>query len=290
MFTCPQPPESGMMMTSRFLTLILALTLAGCAATAAHRLADNLSDAMLNQDDPDTVRAGAPAYLLLLDSLIADSPDDTKLLIAGARLYGAYAGALVSDPIRARRLSVRSRDYARRALCVTEPAVCENEAAPFEQFASAVDGVDTSHIEPMYVLGISWAGWIRAHMEDWNAVAQLPRVDYLLQRVVDLQPDYDRGRAQLYLGVLRSQIPPALGGQPEAGRLHFERAIAFSNGRDLIVKVEFARYYARLMFDQLLHDRLLHEVLEAPAREPGLTLSNTIAKQQAEMLLSDDYF
>ena len=108
--------------------------------------------------------------------------------------------------------------------------------------------------------------------------------------MVDLQPDYDRGRAQLYLGVLRSRVSPALGGQPEAGRLHFERAIAFSNGRDLIVKVEFARNYARLMFNQTLHDRLLREVLEAPAREPGLTLSNTIAKQQAEMLLSDDYF
>ena len=277
-------------MTSRFLVLILALALSGCAATAAHRLADNLSGAMLNQDDPDTVRAGAPAYLLLLDSLIADNPDDPKLLISGARLYGAYAGALVSDPTRAQRLSGRSRDYARRALCVSEPAVCENEAAPFEQFASAVDGIDASHIEAMYVLGVSWAGWIRANREDWNAVAQLPRVDYLLQRVVELQPDYDRGRAQLYLGVLRSQVPPALGGQPETGRLHFERAIAFSNGRDLRVKVEFARYYARLMFNQTLHDRLLREVLEAPAREPGLTLSNTIAKQQAEILLSDDYF
>lgn len=277
-------------MTSRFLVLIIALALSGCASTAAHRLADNLSVAMLNQDDPDTVRAGAPAYLLLLDSLIAENPNDPKLLIAGARLYGAYAGALVSDPIRAQRLSGRSRDYARRALCASEPAVCENEAAAFEQFSSAVDGIDSSRIEAMYVLGASWAGWIRAHKEDWNAVAQLSRVDYLLQRVVVLQPDYDRGRAQLYLGVLRSQMPPALGGHPEAGRLHFEQAIAFSNGRDLIVKVEFARYYARLMFDQTLHDRLLHEVLEAPTREPGLTLSNTIAKQQAEMLLSDDYF
>ena len=279
-----------MKLISRFLVLLLALALTGCAATAAHRLADNLSVAMLNQDDPDTVRAGAPAYLLLLDSLIADSPDDPKLLISGARLYGAYAGALVSDPIRAQRLSGRSRDYASRALCATEPAICENEAAPFGQFASAVDDIDASHIEAMYVLGISWAGWIQAHQEDWNAVAQLPRVDYLLQRVVDLQPDYDRGRAQLYLGVLRSRVPPALGGQPEAGRLHFEQAIAFSDGRDLIVKVEFARYYARLIFNQTLHDRLLREVLEAPAREPGLTLSNTIAKQQAEMLLSDDYF
>ena len=41
-----------------------------------------------------------------------------------------------------------------------------------------------------------------------------------------------------------------------------------------------------------MHDRLLREVLEADPREPGLTLSNTLARQQARQLLatSEDYF
>lgn len=67
---------------------------------ATDRLAANLSNAMLNQTDPEIVRSGAPAYLLLLDSLIEEDPDDQSLLYAGARLYSAYAGGLVTDPNR----------------------------------------------------------------------------------------------------------------------------------------------------------------------------------------------
>jgi len=46
-----------------------------------------------------------------------------------------------------------------------------------------------------------------------------------------------------------------------------------------MVKVEYARRYARLVFDRPLHDRLLNEVLQAPASEPGLTLNNTLAQR-----------
>ena len=38
------------------------------------------------------------------------------------------------------------------------------------------------------------------------------------------------------------------------------------------VKVEFARTYARLVYDRELHDRLLEDVLAADPDVPGLTL------------------
>ena len=46
------------------------------------------------------------------------------------------------------------------------------------------------------------------------------------------------------------------------------------------------------MFDRELHDRLLNEVLAAPAEAPRLTLQNTFAKQRARALLdsADQYF
>ena len=56
--------------------------------------------------------------------------------------------------------------------------------------------------------------------------------------------------------------------------------------RHLMVKVLQARYYARLVFDRPLHDRLLREVLAADPQAPGLTLSNTLARQQARGLLA----
>ena len=71
---------------------------AGCTGFANQKLAENLSNAMLNQNDPETVRAGAPAYLLLIDSLIQDNPDHRDLLIGGARVYSGFALGLVDDP------------------------------------------------------------------------------------------------------------------------------------------------------------------------------------------------
>ncbi|WP_428633686.1 TRAP transporter TatT component family protein [Sedimenticola sp.] len=257
---------------------------------ATERLAGNLASAMLNQDDPDTVRAGAPAYLLLLDGLIRQNPDDRALLVAGSRLYGAFATGLITEPKRVKRLTQRSREYAQTAFCARYATICEEASAPFDRFAETLDQIDPDDLPLLYAYATSWAGWIAARHDDWSALADLPKVEQLLERIIAQDPGYDHGRAQLYLGVMRSQLPPALGGKPETGRTHFELAITYSKGRDLIAKVEYAQHYARLMFDQPLHDRLLHEVLAAPAQEPDLTLSNILAKQQAEHLLKDEYF
>jgi hypothetical protein len=56
--------------------------------------------------------------------------------------------------------------------------------------------------------------------------------------------------------------------------------------------VEYARGYARLVYDRELHDRLLSEVLGSPVQAEGLTLFNTLAQQEARQLLesADDYF
>jgi hypothetical protein len=282
-----RPPLS---LSMRLLILLLGAGLSGCVSMATDRLASNLSQAMLNQTDPEIVRSGAPAYLLLLDSLIAQSPQDQGLLYAGARLYGAYAGGLVSDNQRQQKLTEKALDYARRGLCPETPELCQARGLAYEKFSLALAQVDEDELEGIYLYATSWAGWIQAHSEAWSAIADLPKAEAMLRWVTTRDPAYDNGRAQLYLGVIGSQVPPSLGGKPEVGRRHFEAAIAFSHSRDLMAKVEYARHYARLVFDKPLHDRLLNEVLEADPVADGLTLSNIMAQQQAAKLLQDDYF
>ena len=114
----------------------------------------------------------------------------------------------------------------------------------------------------------------------------------MIERVVALDPDYEQGTAQLYLGVLHTLLPPLQGGKPELGRSHFEAAIAASEGRNLLAKTYFAKHYARLMFDQALHHELLTEVVESDFDDPQFNLMNELAKQEARILLADeaDYF
>lgn len=272
------------------LILVLALTTTGCADIATRRMADNLSSAIVNHDDPATVRDGAPAFLLLVDSLIEGAPDSTDTLAAGSRLYSAYAGAFVIDAERRRRLTETALHYAERALCLEQTGICRAKSYPeFARFVQAVGPDDTGLL---YDYGAALAGWIQARQTDWTALAELPKVEAVMQRVLALDEGHDHGRAHLYLGVIDSRLPAALGGRPEEGRRHFERAMQLSGGRDLTVALEYARTYARTVFDRPLHDRLLKEVMAADPYAPGLTLANVLARQRAGELLAEsaDYF
>jgi hypothetical protein len=267
----------------------------GCSlliSNAVDKASDNLTTAILNQDDPETVRDGAPAYLLLMDSLVEGSPTDSDILQAAATLYSAYAAVFVTDGARAARLSDRALSYASRGLCAARKTGCGLAGLSFDGVTGRMDEFGREDVPPLYTFAVAWLVYIRAHADDWSAIADLPKVEAVLNRILALDEGYQRGSAHAFLGVLQTLRPPALGGEPEAARENFERAILISNGRDLAVKVEYARSYARLLYDRELHDRLLNEVLETDPHVPGLTLMNTLAQRDAAELLAsaDDYF
>ena len=287
-------------MKTRYPCLLLApaLMLASCASivrNASDSFSQNLGAAVLDSEDPATVRDGLPAYLLLLDSLVAGQVSgdagNAPVLLAAAKLNGAYAGNFTGDDkVRASRLSDKSFRYARTATCLRDAPLCKALDGDPEQFAAVVAA--DSNLELMYVLASSWAGYLQANSEEWAAIADLPKIQSLLERVVQLDANHDQGQAWVYLGVLNSLRPEAIGGKPELGRQAFEKAIAISGGRNLYAKTLFAEFYARLVFDQALHDRLLNEVMAADPRAPGLTLTNTLAQDRARKLLESgkDYF
>ena len=277
------------------LLLASVVLLSGCASIVGSLtggLASNLSTAILESDDPAMIRDGAPSFLILIDSLLAGSPDNAALLAQSAELHSAYAGAFVAEPQRAAQLHSKAKSQILRSTCLSLKDACELENRDFDAFSAWVQAQDEKSVAALYNLGSIWAGWIQANSADFTAIAQLARVKALIQRVAELEPEHGNGGAFLYLGVFETLLPPAMGGRPELGRQHFERALAISNERNLIVKVMLADQYGRLMFDRELHDRLLNEVMAAPATAPGLTLMNTVAKERAQQLLdsADDYF
>lgn len=293
----PPSKSIGLALISRpFLpafALVLLLQLSGCASvvsSAASGLADSLTGAILNSDDPETVAAAIPAYLLLIDGLVADNPEDPAMLRAAATLTSAFGGNFVEAPDRAARLQRRALSLALAAECAEDAEACDLRERDFDAFEAWV--ADNEDVGALFGLASAWASYVQSHSEDWNAVAELARVRVLLDRTLELDEGFEQGAAHIYLGVLDTLVPPALGGRPEDGRAHFERAIELSGGAHLTAKVLFAEQYARLVFDRELHDRLLAEVLAADPRAPDLTLANVLAQRDAEVLLAsaDDYF
>jgi len=282
--------------TNLLLSLLASAWLSsGCStlvSSVTQDFADDLSAAILNNDDLAMVRDGAPSYLLLIDSLVARSPEDPFMLQQSAKLHTAYAAVFVVDEERAKRLHAKARRQALAAACYGLRNACNLDQRPYREFAQWLEKQRKRNVSLLYDLAVSWAGWIQANSDDFNAIADLARVKALMLKAAELDPQYENGGVFLYLGVLETLFPPSMGGKPEVGRHYFERAIEASRGQNLMVKVMYAEQYARLVFDRDLHDRLLNEVLAAPAARDGLTLMNTVAKEQAQQLLdsADEYF
>lgn len=262
----------------------------GCSVSS--KMMGHLSDTIVNNDDPAMVEAGAPAYLLMIDSLISRDPEDKDLLTTAALLYTAYADVFVTDEDRAGKLAAKALNYAEKAICLSDRQACSLTQKPYDDFKSAVYSLDKKNLPALFSLGAAWSGWIMANTDDFNALADISRIEDIMKKVVQLDESYREGAAYLYLGTLATFLPPALGGRPEQGRAFFEKAIALSKGKNLMAKVMYARLYAKTVFDRTLHDRLLTEVLAADPVADGYTLMNTHARQQAKVLLNaaDDYF
>ncbi len=280
---------------SLIIFLSLGLILTSCSSmisSATNKMAKNLSTAITNNDDLATVKAGAPAYLLMLESFVEGDPEDSNMLIAAAKLFSTYAGVFVKDEQRAKRLTQKSLDFSLRANCLQIPDSCHLKKMKFPEFEKIIEQYNKEQIELLFTLGTSWAGWIQSRGGDWNAAADLPRITKIIQHVLILDDKYQSGQAHLYMGVLKTLLPPALGGKPKIGQKHFEKAIQISQGKNLMAKVIYAEKYARLVFDQKLHDELLNQVLKTEPRSRGFTLTNMLAHEQAKALLSSgkDYF
>ena len=282
--------------THRLMIVVAAIwQLHGCGSVqsmVSEDLARSLSAGIANQTDLELVKDGLPPYLLMLDGFITEDPENADLYMAGAKLYGAYASFIGADKLRGERLTDKAFDYSKQALCFTEQQWCGIEKQPFDVYQQFVRAVDKQDVGVLHTFAVSWVNYIDVHKSDWNAIADLPKVKATMLRIIELDEQYDGGSAHLYMAVLETLLPPALGGKPGVAKAHFEKVIELSSGQNLMAKVLYAERYARTVYNQELHDRLLKEVLAQDPVIKDLALSNVIAQQRARDLLktADEYF
>jgi len=279
------------------LILLLAISLAasGCSYIIDQQTsaaAEQLSATILDHEDPATVAAALPTLLIIMDSYARAKGASGDSQLSAARLYGAYAGAFVEDINRRKTLTSTAYSYARHGSCKNDPKWCGLEKLDQRAFSEFVKQLDKKEIDTVYAYAVAWLSYIEAHSDDWNAIADLPKPKQMFTFVTEQDERYDHAASYIYLGALALTIPPALGGKPEVGKAYFERAIELTNGGNLVAKLEYARRYARLVFDKELHHQLLTSVLASDPKREGLTLMNVWAQQQAQILLDDesDYF
>jgi len=260
---------------------------------AAATLLEGVARSSYKQPDLRMIQEGMPAYLMLMDGMIELWPDNEQLLIAAAQSYSSFASAFVEDQDKeyAKLLFAKGRQYAFRSL--EGRGFREPLQRPLDGFQEGLKNLGKKDVPYIFWSATCWASWIRLNLDSMEAVAELPRVELMMKRTLELDEGFYYGGPHLFMGIWFASRPKMAGGDLTKSQGHFLKALDLGHGKFLMAYVYYASYYARQALDKDLFISSLQKVLEAPDDvAPDLILLNTVAKKKAKELLNrvEEYF
>lgn len=261
---------------------------------AASGIIDGGFEAMNRETDLQIASQAIPADLKLLDGLILKAPDDYDLLLLGAQGYTSYALGFVEDSSKARAslFYIRARDYGLRIL-FKNADFKKNFSGDITDFKNALNEFGKDDVPAIFWTANAWGSYINLNRDNLDALADLPKVEAMMNFVLKYNESFFYGGAHLFFGTIQASLPAMFGGDTASARVHFEKAIQFSDGKFLMIYYYYAKSYAVMVQNKELFESLLHKVINAPENLlPDQNLANEIAKAKAEELLKNenDYF
>jgi len=285
--------------------LLLALAGGGCSINqiVVNKFGNALAKGggvFSSDDDPELIRDAVPFSLKLMESLLAESPRHPGLLFATSSGFTQYAYAFVQQDAeelegrdveaslamrnRARRLYLRARDYALRGLDAAHPGFAgQLRAEP----KAAVRILKKDDVPLAYWAAVSWAAAIGIIKNDTDLIAELPQVEALIDRSLELDEAYDHGAIHTFLITYEMTRQTGQGPPATRARAHFARAVQLTGGQQAGPYVSLAasvdiEEQNRKEFETLLQQAL---AIDADAR-PEWRLINLVMQRRARWLLS----
>jgi len=260
---------------------------------SAASLLEEIAKSSYKQSELRVIREGMPAYLMLMDGMVEAWPENERLLISAAQGYASYASAFIEDQDRsyAKTLYRKARDYALRSLA--ERGFERPIDRSFDGFEKGLAKLGKKDVPYLFWAAANWGNWISLNLNSMEAMAQLPRVELMMKRVLELDERFYYGGPHLFMGIWYASRPKIGGGNLELAQNHFKRALELGEGKFLMTYVSYAYHYARRVFNKDLFTSMLNHVLQTPADTlPELTLLNTVAQKKAKKMLNDieEYF
>jgi len=249
-------------------------------------LLEGVAKSSYRQSDLRIVREGMPAYLMLLDGMVETVPGNADLLLAAAQGYSSFASAFIEDRNQqyAALLFEKAKQYALKALEIKGGK--NPEETPLDLFQKEINSFGKREVPYLFWAAACWANWISQNLDSMEAMAQLPKVESMMQRVLQIDEGYYYGGAHLFMGIWYASKPPMYGGDLKKSQNHFQKAFDFGKRKFLMAYVYYADVYARKVQDKELFISTLQTVLKTPADIlPEITLLNTVAQKKAKDLL-----
>ncbi len=290
--------------------LLSVLVLAWCGGTgcsvrryAINKVGDALSGSgatFASDDDPDLIRAAVPFSLKLLETLLAETPEHRGLLTAAASGFTQYAFAFVQEDAdeleakdlagaealraRARRLYLRAQGYGLRGLDAKHPGF---RNALLASPRTAVSAATKADVPLLYWTGTSWAAAISLSKDNPELIGQVPAMEALMDRALELDEAYGNGAIHNFLITYEMNRQGASGDRTARARKHFDRAMALSKGQEAGPLVSLAEAVSVQKQDLKEFESLLGRALAInPDAAPETRLLNLIMQRRARWLLS----
>jgi len=278
------------------------ILLTGCAQWRARKMVDGMRPIMdgmkvgVNQNsDYELVRDAMPASLVQLDGFIEVSPDNDDLLLRASEANAGYAFLFVmdTDKPRAAKLFKKGREYALRVLKKNE-AFNDAFNKPIDEFTKSLDTFEEEDVRALFFAANNWLSYIGlTHSKDATVLADLPKVEALMDKVVELDDTFNYGGIHLMLGSYNASKPVMFGGNPDEAKYHYEEAIKITDGKYLPCYYLYAKYYAVQIQDKKLFVKLCKKVINAPEDLfPEKNFANEATRMKAKLLLeqADELF
>lgn len=261
------------------------------------------SKAINEEPDFEMVRMSMPGNLKTVEVMLAANPGNLKLLYMLAQGFDAYTYLVLEDDIdladaagdsqkvqelkkRASALYARGQNYAAALLRTRDTPSGEMrriiETGTLDQVRAALGKMVKADVPGLFWYTFGWVGQINLDQSNPARIAELPRIEILIGRIVELDPTYYNGLPLIISGSVYSSRGTMFGGDLPRGNAFFEKGVQASGGRFLLSKFVWARYYALQAQDKALFCRLLQEVIDAPSDLlPEQQMMNNVSQRWA---------
>lgn len=281
----------------------LALTACSPQRFVINRLGDALaegSSVYATDDDPDLVGQALPFGLKTIEGLLAESPRHKGLLLAATSGFTQYAYAFLQSEAdfaedtdfaratayreRAGRLYRRALSYGLRGLEEVRPGFLvllrTDKRTTLNRFKKA-------DVPQLYWTAMAWGAAISLNKTDSELGADLPQVEALMQRALELDQSFGQGAIYDFFIAYEGGRPAAGGGSVDRARESLERALQFSGGQRAAPLVSFAETVDVGLQDRAEFEKLLNQALAIDVNAvPEQRLANVIAQRRAKWLLT----
>jgi predicted anti-sigma-YlaC factor YlaD len=292
--------------------LLAAGLLSGCSSVkhaAVGQVADVLAEggaSYASDEDPELVKQATPFSLKLMESMIEQSPRHEGLLRACSSGFTQYAYAFVlqeADELeardfaaaeemrnRAKKLFLRARGYGLRGLELAHPGFSSDLARDPK---AAADKAGRAELPLLYWTAASWGGAISLGKDDPSLIAEIPQLESLIDRALELDEAWGGGAIHSFLITYEMSRQGIPGDAALRSRKHFDRAVELSGGHLAGPYVNFAEAVCVERRDAVQFEKFLQQALAIdPNLMPEHRLENLVMQRRARWLLAkkDDLF